>query len=332
MAYSRATRTTQRKGRTPKKSKGKVLDVRSDDHLEHFENLMVNGPLTLVFVRLEGCGPCERFKKDVWSPLSQMKKKGMNMAMIESNMVPKTSLSSVPTKSYPTLLLVGKDKKPATFVDEDGQPTNSMPRKNTLEEDKETLTALIRSPNMHPLSENVTSSPTPSPSASSTTPTTGPLTASDMDEISQSRPIANAARSARPNTAEGSDDDDELEVSRTIQNVPLRNNISRKKMRSIPASPYGLDDDGEIPSIVKSKKSSNNRKNETAKRVPNVASDLLATQTGSRSASAAVLSRESEPMPKQSGGRLLKAIREHTKSLDTVLKMRNRTVSRKNRK
>lgn len=323
MAYSQAARITQRKGRTPKKSKGKVLDVRSDDHLEHFEDLMVNGPLTLVFVRLEGCGPCERFKKDVWSPLSELKKKGMNMAMIESNMVPKTSLSSVPTKSYPTLLLVGKDKKPATFVDEDGQPTNSMPRKNTLEEDKKTLTALIRSPNMHPLAENTTPSGTRTSNSSNVTPSVGPLTAADMDEISQTRPTA------RPNTAEANDD----EVSRTIQNVPLRNNISRKKMRSIPASPYGLDDDGEIPSIVKSKRS-NKRKNETAKRVPNVASDLLASQSGSRSGSAAVLSRETERLqaPRQLGGRLLNAIREHTKSLDTVLKMRNRTVSRKNRR
>jgi hypothetical protein len=323
MGYSRAARTTQRKGRTPKKSKGKVLDVRSDDHLEHFENLMVNGPLTLVFVRLEGCGPCERFKKDVWSPLSELKKKGMNMAMIESNMVPKTSLSSVPTKSYPTLLLVGKDKKPATFVDEDGQPTNSMPRKNTLEEDKETLTALIRSPNMHPLAENTTLSGPKIPNSSSVIPNVTPLTAAHMDEISQTSPTA------KPNTPESREG--EIEVSRTIQNVPLRNNISRKKMRSIPASPYGLDDDGEIPSIVKSKHS-NKRKNETAKRVPNVASDLLASQSGSRSGSAAVLSRETERLqaPRQLGGKLLNAIREHTKSLDTVLKMRNRTVSRKN--
>ena len=317
-------RTTQRKGRTPKKSKGKVLDVRSDDHLEHFENLMVNGPLTLVFVRLEGCGPCERFKEDVWSPLSELKKKGMNMAMIESNMVPKTSLSSVPTKSYPTLLLVGKDKKPATFVDEDGQPTNSMPRKSTLAEDKETLAALIRSPNMHPLANNTTtpSSPTTASRPSNARSSISPLTAADIDEISQTRPTA------RPNTSESDD-----EVSRTIQNVPLRNNISRKKMRSIPASPYGLDDDGEIPSIVKSKRS-NKRKNETAKRVPNVASDLLASQSASKSGSAAVLSRETEPLqgPRQLGGRLLKAIHEHTKSLETVLKMRNRTVSRKNRK
>jgi hypothetical protein len=83
-----------------------------------------------------------------------MKNKGMNMAMIESEMIPKTSLANVPRKFYPTLMLVGPDKKAATFLDENGEPTNSMPRKNTLEEDKETLSALLQSPNTHPTVKN----------------------------------------------------------------------------------------------------------------------------------------------------------------------------------
>jgi hypothetical protein len=43
-------------------------------------------------------------------------------------------------------MLVGKDKKPATFKDEEGNPTNSMPRNPTLAEDKATLSNLIQNP------------------------------------------------------------------------------------------------------------------------------------------------------------------------------------------
>jgi len=70
----------------------------------------------------------------------------MNRAAIREDMIANTSLANVERKFYPTLLLVGKDKKTATFVDENGAATPAMPRKPTLDEDKESLTALVNSP------------------------------------------------------------------------------------------------------------------------------------------------------------------------------------------
>ena len=310
---NRRTRRSQPRGRNTVNSK--VLDVRSKDSLRLFENLMVNGPLTLVFARLEGCGPCERFKKDVWSPLTKLKNKGMNMAMIESQMLPKTSLANVPTKFYPTLMLVGPDKKAATFLDENGEPTNSMPRKNTMEEDRETLTALLQSPNTHPIVKNNIQT--------------------DTDIVVNTESLKNTANAevlnAEVPNAEILNDvnqEEEETVGRTIMNLPLRNEMSRQIMKNKPASPYeGLDGEPDVPSVLTTIRKAEVKRNNTAKRVPNVASDLLASQASLPTGSAEVLSRETPQ--RQGGGRMLRAIREHTKSLEGILRTRQSPKTRK---
>jgi hypothetical protein len=133
------------KTRKMKTGKGKVLHVRSPNELMKFDNLIMNGPLTMIFVKKETCGPCQRFQEQVWSPLTQLQNKNMNLATVDSEVYNQTGLP--PVSQYPTLMLVGKDKEPAMFNDQDtGEPTNSLPRKNTLEEDLKTLKALIQQP------------------------------------------------------------------------------------------------------------------------------------------------------------------------------------------
>jgi hypothetical protein len=310
---NRRTRRSQPRGRNTVNSK--VLDVRSKDSLRLFENLMVNGPLTLVFARLEGCGPCERFKKDVWSPLTKLKNKGMNMAMIESQMLPKTSLANVPTKFYPTLMLVGPDKKAATFLDENGEPTNSMPRKNTMEEDRETLTALLQSPNTHPIVKN-----------NIQTDTDIVVNTESLKNTANAEALNAEALNAEALNAEANEEEEA--VGRTIMNLPLRNEMSRQIMKNKPASPYeGLDGEPDVPSVLTTIRKAEVKRNNTAKRVPNVASDLLASQASLPTGSAEVLSRETPQ--RQGGGRMLRAIREHTKSLEGILRTRQSPKTRK---
>ena len=132
---------------TRKGQKGKkVIDVRSKNMIGNFEQLLGKGPLTLVLFYADWCGACHRFRDEVWSPLTQLKNATMNRAAIREDMIANTSLANVERKFYPTLLLVGKDKKTATFVDENGVSTPAMPRKPTLNEDKESLMALVNSP------------------------------------------------------------------------------------------------------------------------------------------------------------------------------------------
>jgi len=131
--------------KTRKSKTGKVLHVRSPNELMKFDNLIMNGPLTMIFVKKETCGPCQRFQEHVWSPLTQLQNKHMNLATVDSEVYGQTGLP--PVSQYPTLMLVGKDKEPAVFNDQEtGEPTNSLPRKNTLEEDLNSLRALVQQP------------------------------------------------------------------------------------------------------------------------------------------------------------------------------------------
>ena len=100
-----------------------MIDVRSKNMIGNFEQLLGKGPLTLVLIYADWCGACHRFRDEVWSPLTQLKNATMNRAAIREDMIANTSLANVERKFYPTLLLVGKDKKTATFVDENGAPT-----------------------------------------------------------------------------------------------------------------------------------------------------------------------------------------------------------------
>jgi hypothetical protein len=226
-------------------------------------------------------------------------------------------------------MLVGPDKKAATFLDENGQPTNSMPRKNTLEEDKETLSALLQSPNTHPVVKNSVNPEndimvnTESLKTAATAGTAGSTESSIVPVPATSQ--VQAEPDMMPNTPESGpeqeEEEEQEEVKRTIVNKPLRNELNRKIMNSKPPSPYDIElhptMEPEVPSI----------RSNTAKRVPNVASDLLASQSSLTTGSAEVLSKEA-----QRGGKLLKAIREHTKSLDGVLRTRNGPKTRKNHK
>lgn len=295
-------RVTRRNGRKPR-----VLDVRSRGAVKAFENLIVQGPLTLVYVNAKWCGACHRFSKEVWSPLTKLKNKGLNLASVDSEYIGKTSLANVPRKFFPTLMLVGRDKKPAEFKDENGEPTNAMPRKESLAEDRETLSALVQAPMNHPLANTQVNKEV-----------LGPI---------NTEPLANESTPMNPV---------DMEVERTITNIPLNMSAKRNTLNAMPASPFNNSESSEempsmvdVPSTPNANKTFRSRARSSA---PDVASDLLASQTGSPTGTAAVLVREGYMPLKQQGGAssgLLYAINQQVKSLDALLGMRKDKKTRK---
>jgi hypothetical protein len=283
---ARKTRKGQTGGR-------KVLDARSTKDIKLFENMIVTGPLTLVFAKLQGCGPCERFNSEVWSHLTKLKRRGMNLASIDSELINSTSLANVPRKFYPTLLLVGKDKKAAIFKDENGQPTNAMPRKPSLEEDKKALSALVQTPTAN---EIVTSALSPMNAAPFPT-----------------EPMEKEEDTMMPQ-----------ESSRTITLNALRNSPPRQILNT-PGSLY--DEEPEVPSMMNTMASIKKNKTQARRRstVPDVATDLIATQMSIPVASAGIIAREtSDQMKPQTGGTLLRAIRKQNAAYKAVLDMRKK--------
>ena len=130
--------------RTRKKSRNSgFLHVRSMPHIKMLEKMMKKKD-TLVYIYAPWCGACREFDAKVMNHVQSLKNKTLNIAKIDSKFASKTGLP--PVKYLPTLMLVGKDGVPATFKDENGEPTNSMPRGNTLMEDKDTLSTLVQTP------------------------------------------------------------------------------------------------------------------------------------------------------------------------------------------
>jgi hypothetical protein len=262
-------------------------------------------------VNAKWCGACHRFNKEVWSPLTKLKNKGLNLASVDSEYIGKTSLANVPRKFFPTLMLVGRDKKPAEFKDENGEPTNAMPRKESLTEDRETLSALVQAPMNHPLANA-------NANANANATTNTKMNENVLEPI-QTETLVNPV---------------DVEVERTITNMPLNMSAKRNTLNNAPASPFDTNEASEAPSMVNVPTSVTTNVNKTFKSrprssAPNVASDLLASQTGSPTGTAAVLSGNTPP-PVQRGG-LLYAINEQVKSLDAVLGMRKDKKTRKSR-
>lgn len=112
------------------------VDVRSTQSVPALEKLLEKGPLTLVLVYADWCGACHRFKENTWNSCLQMNNRTMNIASVREDMINNTSLANAKISHYPSLLLVGKDKRPAEFVSPEGESTNALPNdeKNNVKE------------------------------------------------------------------------------------------------------------------------------------------------------------------------------------------------------
>ena len=287
-----------------------MIDVRSKNMIGNFEQLLGKGPLTLVLIYADWCGACHRFRDEVWSPLTQLKNATMNRAAIREDMIAGTSLANVERKFYPTLLLVGKDKKPATFVDENGASTPAMPRKPTLGEDKESLTALVNSPT--PLLPAVV------PSAVVST-----AVQEEMNlEASMSAP-------SKPSTAVQEEMNLENSMERNtgtlaqpaysiqpINSLKRQNQTPSDSMNDEPqAEPEESISLGRSPFVNKSAAPSFAATMPSSKMPPDIGADLVASQNRRNPALVGG--------GKTTGSRLLEAIKNQTRSLKSLLRLRN---------
>ena len=310
----RSTRKQKQRGRITRKQRQggkKVLDVRSKKMIGNFENLLGRGPLTLVLIYADWCGACHRFRDEVWSPLTQLKDATMNRAAIREDMIAGTSLANVERKFYPTLLLVGKDKKPATFVDENGASTPAMPRKPTLGEDKESLTALVNSP---------------TPLLPAVAPSVAVVSTAVQEEMNLE---ASMSAPSKPSTAVQEEMNLENSMERTIgtlaqpaysiqpiNSLKRQNQTPSDSMNDEPqAEPEESISLGRSPFVNKSAAPSFAATMPSSKMPPDIGADLVASQNRRNPALVGG--------GKSTGSRLLEAIKNQTRSLKSLLRLRN---------
>ncbi len=108
------------------KGKKKSVDVRSKKDIPEFEKILSKGPITIVLIYADWCGHCTNFKKDIWQNLETMPNKKVNLASVHYDQLENTSQRDAKINGYPSLLVIGNDKKPASF-NENGEVTNALP-------------------------------------------------------------------------------------------------------------------------------------------------------------------------------------------------------------
>ena len=272
------------------------MDVRSDGAVKLFEKALVKGPLTLVYVNAKWCGACHRFNDEVWSQLTKLKNRSVNLASVDSEYIGKTSLANVPRKFYPTLMLVGKDKKPATFEDEEGQPTNAMPRNATLQEDREALSNLV----VNPTVKTNLSLPSNSPAVPN-------LAVNSLQRINSPPRASVTMNSLLPKA----------------MNSPPRANVTKTSLAKSPFdamdTPVFSDEKTNSPATIRTMDNTKmNSKKIMPSNPPDIGADLVASQ------------KQASPLPIQGGG-LLNAIKGKTAQLKSMMQMRKH-LTRRNRK
>ena len=119
------------------------VDVRSQNSIPAFEDLIGKGPITIILIYADWCGACTRFKENTWNDVVAIPptQRNINIASVREDMLPLTSISNAKIDGYPSLLLVGKDKKPAEFINESGEATNAVPHN-----EKQNILTIIKSP------------------------------------------------------------------------------------------------------------------------------------------------------------------------------------------
>jgi hypothetical protein len=221
----------------------------------------------------------------------------MNRAAIREDMIANTSLANVERKFYPTLLLVGKDKKTATFVDENGASTPAMPRKPTLDEDKESLTALVNSP-------------TPLLPATAATPVANNEAVSEaiQEEMNLEESMSKQATLNQP--AYSIQPVESVKRQSQTPSDSLDIDIEEEAEENLGRSPFN--NKGYTPSVAATRSKMG---------PPDVGADLVASQN------------RGKPVMmggnRSTGSRLLDAIKNQTRSLRAMLRLRTSTHKRR---
>ena len=282
---------------TRKNTGGIVVTVEFPKDVAKCENALKNGLRSLVLMKAKWCGACHQFNDNVWSSLVKTRNPTMNLISIDETVAKDTSLASVPKDFFPKILLVGKDGKPATFKDEEGNSTNAMPRSSN---DKEVLSALIKTPDPSSVMTNSTKS------NGKMFNSTRSLRRTNANERGTPRSYKN--RSLNKSTS-----------PRRANRTPT--NSRNEKVSSLAKSPFKQT---MIPSLVEStnEKAQVNRTVRVEPingRAPSVVEDLVSSQA------------KDKPIAMR-GGKMLRAILEKTAALKAMLTQSRKHTRRHGRR
>ena len=107
--------------------------MRDPSHVPHLLKMMKGMHIVVVLVYADWCPHCHTYKDEIWKHLISASKRKVGLASIQAEQLKHTPLANAKLKGYPSVLLIGKDGKPAEFEGEDGNPTNALPNARNRE-------------------------------------------------------------------------------------------------------------------------------------------------------------------------------------------------------
>ena len=132
------------RGKTMKKNNtsGEDLEIKSETDIPKLMKLL-NKKRPIIFVYIgaeEWCGPCQKFRP-LYDEYKKITGRNIPMVHIDHKVVPKTFASKAKFNGFPSGVIYSpKDKSFASFKDENGEETHSVP---TIR-DKEAMTSFLK--------------------------------------------------------------------------------------------------------------------------------------------------------------------------------------------
>lgn len=147
--FGRKAKKTRRHSKAgPKGKKGGKpanITVEKPADIKALVDLIEKNKIVLVFIGAEWCGHCKTFKP-LWDKLAQEEGRKLPMAHVDEAVLSDTPLAGANIKGFPSVTMIGNDKKLATFPD----GSNAMPNMRDMEH----MTALVKKDPNTVISEN----------------------------------------------------------------------------------------------------------------------------------------------------------------------------------
>jgi len=201
------------KSKKSKKSKfsRKRIDVYSKADVPAFEALLGRGPMTIVLVHAKWCPHCTEFIDKIWNNVPNLPTNTIHTAGVHYDMLKNTSLANAKLEGYPSLLLVGKDKKPAVYKNNEGKETNAMPQPESAEE----LNKMVNTP----VNENLGNSNSVNNSNNENSTPSSLKTSSNILSMNNSNSNSNNSNTNSSNSNSNSSNTNSINSSNTNSSV-----------------------------------------------------------------------------------------------------------------
>jgi len=116
------------------------VDVRKTEDIAVLKDMMKNNKLMAVLIYADYCGHCHTYMDDTWNGLVENPSRKNGMASIHYDQLESTPLAGTSISGYPTILLLGEDKTPISFKNEQtGQNEIEYPESRNKEKMAEIL-------------------------------------------------------------------------------------------------------------------------------------------------------------------------------------------------